>query len=78
MLVSRLKVIDHPLRDFNALVALGVLITYLPSLALEPLGATLYPAKADLVLLLWRARQICTILGLFLFLRAYIVAGPAS
>lgn len=77
VLILRMQVTRAPLHDFGVLVAIAVMVTYLPALALEPLSTVLHPTQPDLVLRLWIGRQVLAVLGSFLFIRAYL-ARPAA
>lgn len=77
VLILRMHVTRAPLHDFGVLVAIAVIVTYLPALALEPLSAMLHPTRPELVLRLWIGRQVLAVLGSFLFIWAYL-ARPAA
>lgn len=76
VLITRLRVARAPLRDFAALIAIGTLVAYLPSLAFDPLGTILYPERPELFFLLWQGRLLLHLAGVAIWFRAFVVGVP--
>jgi len=76
LLISRLRETRAPLGDFGALIAIGTLVSYLPSIALEPLGTIIYPSNPDLFQALWRGKEALHVIGAAIWFRAFVVGIP--
>jgi len=72
ILVRRMGETRTPLHDVGTLIAIGLLITYLPIIALEPLGTMIYAESPQLFTRLWHGRIVLAIAGSLIFAWAYL------
>lgn len=65
-----------PMRDPVVITAIGVLISYAPAAALEPVSSVLYAKHRDLTLALWFARTWLVAIGYLLFTLVFLWTRP--
>ncbi len=73
VIVARVRHPDFPgLRDAGLLIGIGTVISYAPSVVIEPAAKVLYPAHREVVLGMFTARSVLLLLGYCLYTLAML------